>query len=605
MNILLMGNPNVGKSAIFSHLTGVSIQTSNYPGTTVEYTKGSMTYNKQKYTVIDVPGTYRLNPESQAEQVATSMLDSGDILVNVVDATNLERNLNLTLQLMKYKKPMVLVLNMWDDALRKGIEINVEKLEYLLKMPVITTNGVTGEGVELLPEKCITAKPTYSPEMTPATRWQKVGDIVGQVQNLSKRKISFTEKLQDLTIHPLFGLPLASVVLFVLFKGIVFAGEQMTQMTEALFHRYYTPLLLKFGDFLGKGSFWYEVLLGTIGKSGIHYESAMGVLTTGIFVSFGIVFPYILLFYIVFGFLEDLGYLPRVAVIMDKMLHRIGLHGYSVIPMFLACGCNVPGLMALRNLETRRERFITGVITCTVIPCMAQTSLIFKAVGERGNVYVTLVFLTLATVWAVLGVFLKHAVRGNTPTLILEIPPYRIPNFKNQVKKVWMRLKCFMKEAVPYVFLGVFLMNILHVTGVIDVIGKALSPLINGIFGLPAETVGALIIGTVRKDAALALLLPLGLTDIQMVIAVVVLTLYIPCVATVTVLFKELGVKDALKALGVMFITTVVTGGGLNLLCRIYTLKTVIFVEQALAFILIYIISSMFKQKTDEISEAL
>jgi ferrous iron transport protein B len=605
MNILLVGNPNVGKSALFGHLTGVSVQTSNYPGTTVEFTSGYLTMKNEKHTVWDVPGIYRLDPESEAEKTALRMLEKGDVLVNVVDAANLERNLNLTLQLMEYGKPVILALNMWDDALKKGIRIDVKKLEKLLKVSVIPTNGLTGEGVKLLSEKCMTAKPVFVPKMTSDARWKKLGEITEKVQNMTNRKPTFIERLQDFTVHPVFGLPLALVVLFALFNLISFLGEYMTKGLEALFSRCYTPLILKLSEILGKQSFWHELLIGTVENNALNYERAMGVLTTGLFVSLGVVFPYILLFYIVFGFLEDLGYLPRVAVTLDKTLHRIGLHGYSVIPMFLACGCNVPGLMAIRNLETRRERFITAVLTCTVIPCMAQTSLIFKAVGSRGHQYILLVFLTLFTVWMVLGAILKHGVKDSTPTLIMEVPPYRMPRLKNQMKKVRMRLTCFMKDAVPYVFFGVFLMNVLHITGAVDFLGKLFSPLITGVFGLPVETVAALIVGAVRKDAALALLLPLELTDIQTVIAVVVLTLYIPCIATATILFKELGLKDSLKALGIMFVTTVVTGGGLNLLCRIYTVKTLLLVEPAVAYILVYIISSGLKQKTDEINYSL
>ena len=599
MNILLIGNPNVGKSAIFSLLTGVSITTSNYPGTTVEYTKGYMTYKNEKHIVYDVPGTYRLDPESEAEKVAAGMIEKGDILVNVVDSTNLERNLNLTLQLMTYKKPLVLVLNMWDDAKRKGIVIDVKKLEKILRIPVITTNGVTGEGLDVLPEKCFQAQKTDYSILTSQQRWIKITGIIRQVQNLSNRRYTFVEKLQDFSIHPLFSLPTAALLLYFAFKLIIKAGGFITRLTEKLFDLIYTPFILILSDTLDKSEFLHAILIGETKGNIINYEGAMGVLTTGVFVSMGIVLPYIILFYLVFGFLEDLGYLPRVAIILDKFLHRIGLHGFSVIPMFLACGCNVPGVMAIRNLETRRERFITAVITCTTIPCMAQTSLIMKAVGERGDVYIILTFATLLTVWAVLGVLLKYTVKGVTPGLLLEVPPYRIPNFKNQMKKLWMRVKCFLKEAVPYVMLGILIINFLQVTGVIAWIGNLCAPIIKGVFGLPEETVAALIIGIVRKDAAVALLTPIGLNNMQTVVAVVVLTLYFPCVATVTVLIKELGIKDFLKALGIMFLATISTGASVNILSRIYTPVMIIGVELALIFILTFIISQIFEAKNN------
>lgn len=598
MKILLIGNPNVGKSAIFSHLTGVSVTTSNYPGTTVQYTSGYLTYNGQKHEIIDVPGTYQLNPEAESEKVAVDMIIEGDILVNVVDSTNLERNLNLTLQLIEYGKPMVLALNMWDDAIHKGIEIDADKLEILLSIPVITTNGLTGEGLSTLPEKFADAQRVQRRKFSSAQRWEKIGNIVSEVQNLSHRHHTFIERLQDLSIHPLFGPPSALILLYLAFMLIIAVGEFLVEYTTRLFDIAYTPLILWFSGILGGKGIIHSLLIGDLKGSQIDYESAMGVLTTGVFVALGIVLPYIVLFYLVFGFLEDLGYLPRVAIILDRLLHKIGLHGYSVIPMFLACGCNVPGILAIRNLETRRERFITAVITCTTIPCMAQTSLVVKTVGKQGGVYIALTFMTLVSVWAILGMFLKETVKGKSPTLLLEVPPYRAPNIKIQLKKLRMRTKCFLKEAIPYVLGGILIINLLHVSGIIAWIGKLFSPIITGVFGLPGDTVAALIIGTVRKDAAVALLEPIGLNSMQMVIAVVVLTLYFPCVATFTVLFKELGTRDTAKAVILMLIVTFTAGAGLNLMKNIYSPGVIIFVELAIVVILSLVIPSAFRTKT-------
>jgi len=600
MNILLIGNPNVGKSAIFSHLTGVDVTISNYPGTTVQYAKGFLTYNNQEYEVIDVPGTYQLNPEAESEKVAIDMIDTGDIIVNVVDSTNLERNLNLTLQLMDYGKPMVLVLNMWDDAKHKGIEIDIGKLQELLKIPVIATNGLTGEGLNVLPGKCINAETVQWVKLSTPKRWERVGSIVADVQNLSHRHHTFIESLQDLSINSLFGLPISFVLLYFIFKMIITAGEFLTEYTTGLFNAFYTPFILGVSRLLGGQGLIHSLLIGEINGIQVDYEGAMGVLTTGVFVTIGIVLPYIVLFYVVFGFLEDLGYLPRVAIILDRLLHKIGLHGYSVIPMLLACGCNVPGILAVRNLETRRERFITAVVTCTTIPCMAQTALIVKAVGERGGVYIALTFMTLLSVWAVLGMFLKKMVKGYTPTLLLEVPPYRLPNLKLQIKKLWMRIKCFLKEAIPYVLGGILLINLLHIFGVIAWIGKLFSPLVKGVFGLPEDTVAALIIGIVRKDAAVALLEPIGLSSMQMVTAAVVLTLYFPCVATFTVLLKELGLKDTARAVVIMLIATFAAGGGLNLLGHMYSPAFIIVIEFALILAVSFTISLSFKPEETE-----
>lgn len=565
MNILLIGNPNVGKSAIFSHLTGISVTTSNYPGTTVQYTQGCMSYKNKRFNIIDLPGTYQLDPKAEAERVAVEMINSGDILINVVDATNLERNLNLTLQLMEFGKPMIVVLNMWDDAKHKGIEIDFKKLEEYLKLPVIPTNGLTGEGLKSVQGKLLNVRPVTSPKLSSEQRWEMIGRIVSATQNLSHRHHTFMEALQDLSIHPWFGPPIAIVVLLTVFKVIISIGEMVADFTARLFEIFYTPLIIQLSKLLGGKGLAHSVLIGEIFNDAIDFEGSMGVLTTGVFVAFGIVLPYIIIYYAFFGLLEDLGYLPRIAVIFDRLLHKVGLHGYSVIPMFLACGCNVPGVLAVRNLETRRERFITAVLTCVTIPCMAQTALIIKAVGERGSVFLVLTFITLITVWTILGFFLRKIVDGATPNLLMEIPPYRIPNLKIQFKKLSMRVSCFLKEAIPYVLGGILFVNLLHTVGIIAWIGRLFSPIIKGVFGLPEETVAALIIGIFRKDAAVALLEPLGLTSIQMVIAVLVLTIYFPCVATFTVFLKELGIRDTFKAMMIMFVATLAVGGGINM----------------------------------------
>ena len=272
--------------------------------TTVQYTKGYLTYNGQKYEVIDVPGTYQLNPEAESEKVATDMIEEGDILVNVVDSTNLERNLNLTLQLMEYGKPMVLVLNMWDDARHKGIEIDAGKLEKFLKTPVISTNGLTGEGLNILPEKCIKAQPVQPPGLSVSQRWETIGSITAEVQNLSHRHHTFIEGLQDLSIHPFFGPPAAIVLLYLAFKLIITSGEFLTEYTTRLFDTVYTPFILWLGRLLGGQGLIHSLLIGELNGDQIDYEGAMGVLTTGVFVALGIVLPYIVLFTCCLDFLK-------------------------------------------------------------------------------------------------------------------------------------------------------------------------------------------------------------------------------------------------------------------------------------------------------------
>jgi ferrous iron transport protein B len=604
MKVLLVGNPNVGKSAIFTQLTGVNARTSNYPGTTVSYTSGTLTVvrknpacascstikckschipDTEKIEVIDVPGIYRLDPECEAEQVACRLMPEGDIYVNVVDATNLERNLNLTLQLLEFEKPVIIALNMWDDTLHKGISIDVDKLSEMLGVPVVTTTGITGAGVDKLIQKIL----HYPKKVTPKkykNRWQAIGEIVTSVQSLEHRHHTFLERLQDISVHPLAGIPIAIAIIIALFQVIIVTGEFLVGLMEQLFDRYYTPFILFLSRLLGGGGLWHEILLGDISADKIDYEAAMGVLTTGIFMELGLVFPYILIFYLVLGFLEDLGYLPRIAVLFDRFMHKVGLHGFSIIPMMLALGCNVPGVMAIRNLESRRQRFITATLTAITIPCMAQSAIIFSLTASYGTGHVIAILITIMALWVVLGSFLRLTVKGTTDTLIMEIPPYRLPGFKVLMRNLGTRLYEFLTDAFPYVLGGILFVNILTMLGVMDFLGNLAKPVISGVFGLPSEAVSSYLIGIVRKDASVALLEPLALNGVQMITGVTTLIIYFPCMATFVVLLKELGFKDTAKSMLIMVEVTILTGTWVRLTMLIvhnspwlYTLVTALF----------------------------
>ncbi|MCD6423804.1 MAG: ferrous iron transporter B [Elusimicrobia bacterium] len=562
---LLVGNPNVGKSALFCRLTGINVITSNYPGTTVEFTKGYLILEGEKIELIDVPGTYTLEPTTPAEEVAVRMLKEGDTVINVVDATNLERNLNLTLQLIKRKVPMVVVLNMWDDTKHKGITINVEKLEKTLGVPVVPTCAVTGEGIKELYDRLASAK-AGTVECEESERWGKIGEIVSEVQTLSHRHHTFWERLGDISIKPATGIPIALITAFLSFKIIRFIGEGLIGFVfEPVFEKLWAPLMMKLSSLLGSG-FLKEILIGKLIEGKIDFVESMGLLTTGIFVPIAMVLPYVFSFYLVLSFLEDSGYLPRLGVLVDTFMHKIGLHGLAIIPMMLGLGCNVPGALATRVLETKRERFIAATLMAIAVPCMAQIAMIVGLIGKYGAHALALVFGTLFIVWVILGVFQNWLIKGDSPEIFVEIPPYRLPYFGALFKKVWMRIKWFIQDAVPFVMLGVLIVNIFYSLGVINFLGKIFAPFITGILGLPYEAVAALIIGFLRKDVAVGMLAPLGLTMKQLVIASVVLTMYFPCIATFTVLAKELGVRGMVKATLIMIVATFLVGAVMNLI---------------------------------------
>jgi len=585
MKVLLMGNPNVGKSAVFTRLTGVNVRTSNYPGTTVTYTTGTLTVmrknsictsckaggcdgclaqKREKIEVVDVPGTYRLDPECAAEQVACRILPEGDMIVNVVDATNLERNLNLTLQLLELGKPVIVVLNMWDDTLHKGISIDVKKLSDILGVPVITTTGVTGAGIDTLVHSILNYPSDPKPVPKFENRWEAIGNIVTEVQSLEHRHHTFLERLQDLSVHPLAGIPISLLILAAIFQLIIISGEFLIGVMEKLFESLYTPLVRALSQLLGGQGILHQILLGDISADPIDYESAMGVLTTGVFMELGLVFPYLLVFYIVLGFLEDLGYLPRVAILFDRFMHKVGVHGFSIIPMMLALGCNVPGIMAIRNLESRRQRFITATLTAVTIPCMAQSAIIFALTATYGAAHVIAVLATIFAVWLVMGSLMRLAVKGTTDTLIMEIPPYRLPAFKVMLRNLGTRLLGFLTDAFPYVLGGILFINVLTLLGVMDFLGNLARPLITGVFGLPAEAVASYVVGIIRKDAAVALLEPLQLNGAQMITGVTTLIIYFPCMATFVVMLKELGLADTVKSFLIMVVITLATGAYLR-----------------------------------------
>ena len=568
MRILLVGNPNVGKSALFSRLTGTRIIASNYPGTTVGFTKGYLKLGKQQVELIDVPGSYTLEPVSKAEEVAVEMLKEGDLVINVIDATNLERNLNLTLQLLERHIPVIVALNMWDDTRHRGVNIDVAKLEELLGVPVICTSGITGQGIKELVERLSEARVPKNARIyaTSDERWLKVGDIVSQVQSLSHRHHRWYEHLADASSHRVGGIFLAVLTLFATFWFVRFVGEGIiNHVAGPLFERLWTPVLAKLSIVLGTEGFWHDVLIGKLIGGEIDYFQSFGLLSTGLYIPLAAVLPYIVAFYLVLGILEDIGYLPRLAVLMDTIMHRLGLHGFAIIPTILGFGCNVPGIMATRILESRKQRFIAATLISIAVPCAALQAMIIGLVGEQGIGYVAMVYGSLFISWIIIGLILNRAVRGFNPELLVEIPPYRLPPWRVIGEKLWLRVSGFIKEALPIVIGAVLVVNILYILGVFNAITDITAPVLTGLWGLPKETITALAVGFLRKDVAMGMLTPLALTAKQLVISSTVLAMLFPCVATFVILARELGVRDLLKAVGVMLAATLVMGSLQNL----------------------------------------
>lgn len=619
-----MGNPNVGKSVIFSRLTGVHVMSSNYPGTTVGFTAGYTKVSDKIAEVVDVPGAYTLEPTCEAEEVALKMLQNPDsmleiksmrhvrksvelhkgrhllhkifgrkkskedkdeqlklekelqkigregrknIIVNVLDATNLERNLYLTMQLLEYGLPMIVVLNMWDDTRHTGIKIDLKRLEALLGVPVVTTSAINGEGIKEMVGRIPQAKVPANDAKTSEERWKAIGEIVGEVQHITHRHHTFRERLADASVKPLSGSLIAAAILAASFMVIRFIGESLiTYVFDPLFENFWAPLMLNFSETLGGEGFLHDMLIGTITAGEINFPEALGLLTSGLYVPFAMVLPYIIAFYLILGVLEDTGYLPRLAVLVDNIMHRVGLHGYAIIPNMLGLGCNVPAVLATRALESKRERFIAATLISIAVPCAALQAMIFGLVGAEGGGYVVMVYATLFISWIVLGFIMNKMVKGYSPELLIEVPPYRVPPPSILLKKLAMRIKGFLHEAIPIILGAIAVINLLNIAGVFEKIAKFAEPVVTGILGLPKEAATALVVGFLRKDAAMGLFAPLDMTAEQLVIGSVVLAMLFPCIATFVVLFRELGLKGLLKSMAIMIIAALTAGGLLNVI---------------------------------------
>lgn len=571
--IYLVGNPNVGKSVVFSRLTGVHVISSNYPGSTIGFTEGFLQLGNERIKVLDLPGMYSLEPSSEAEGVALSLLKEHAkeeiAVINIIDSTNLERNLLLTLQLIEEGYPVVTCLNMCDDAGHRGVKIDYQRLEEILGVPVVPTCAVTGSGIKLLIECLIHARRKVRLVPSHEERWKEIGTIIEKVQHLEHRHHTFRELLEDASVRPVTGLLMAFAVIYASFKVVRFIGEFIIErITDPVFLNFYQPFLEKTVSGLSENSLLYHVLIGDLINGRIDFKQSLGILTTAPYIEFGMVLPYVFSFYLILGLLEDIGYLPRFAILLDNILHRLGLHGYAVIPLMLGFGCNVPGILATRVLESKRERFIASTLISIGIPCVPLQAMIFGLLGKFGGFYVAGVYLCLFSIMIILGVILNRFLKGYSPEFILEVPPYRAPPLTILLKKLYFRVKGFIIEAVPIVLLGVLFINIMLYLNIFDFITGIFAPVITGLFGLPKEAVVSLAVGFLRKDVAIGMLVPLGLSAKQLFIAACLLAVSFPCVATFVVIWKELGFKYLMKATLIMIAVSIIVGTSLNFIIQ-------------------------------------
>jgi ferrous iron transport protein B len=547
--IMLAGNPNSGKSLVFSRITGLCVVSANYAGTTVDIKKGRFRYHDNEYEMVDAPGLYSLEVNSDAEKAALDNIEKCDILINIIDSTNLERNLSLTLQLAAMRKPMVVCLNFWDDTSHKGISINAKELENLLDVPVVTVSALSGEGMSDLIaslEKSRVSGVSYSDK---DDRWATIGSIIDKVQKIRHRHHTVLERLSDISLHPVGGLVMAAAVLSVTFLILRFVGEWLTNsLMEPFFTGIYNPAVTSF-----TGHIPYGFIRGLL----IGYTSdplqSFGILTSGVYIALVLVFPYFFTFYLLFGFLEDFGYLPRLAVVLDTFFHRIGLHGESSIPIMLGLGCKVPAFLATRTLVNKKEKILTLALIMMSAPCLPQSAMIVSLGMHYGIAPVISVFVILVANSLVINALLNRIIKGNTPELFMEIPSCRMPSIVLLGKKLWFRILDYFKEVFPLIAIGVLVINVLEYLHVIiwmtDTVGRG----ITAILGLPGEIAPVMLLGFLRKDVSISLIAPFNLSAHQFITASVFLVLYVPCIASFFSIIKEIKIKAALAVVALSF----------------------------------------------------
>jgi len=572
--ILLMGTPNVGKSVFFSALTNVHVISSNYTGTTVSYMEGAYKIGDKEYTLIDVPGTYSLAATSVAEEVAIRFLCSNpDAVLFVLNAADLEGSIKLALEVMEYNIPMVFALNLMDVSERKGFKINTELLAEELGAPVIPTVAVKGQGITeitkaftkilegkgpaMAPRACATC--AGSPDNDPASGngqeyWERARQIVCKVVSRTGAEPSFLDRLGDAMLRPWPGILLAMLTLLISLGVVVGGGKALravlllplvNQVIVPFFERLITPLNLP--------PVLHNILIGNYGIFRISFEWILA-----------LVMPYVILFQAQFALLEDSGVLPRIAVLFDNLMRKLGVQGGSLIQIFLGFGCAVPAIIGTRTATTHKERLMITAMICFAVPCISQTGALISLLSAYSAWLVVAVALTGFVVFVTVGMVLRKTLKGDVNPLVLEVPNLLLPEPKAYFKKLWVRIRVFLVEAEGPMLIAVFLAAVLAETGLLASLGELLKPVVSGWLGLPEGAVISLILGIIRREMSVAPLLGLNLNPLQMYVGAVVSLLYLPCLSVFGIVAKEFNVRTAVAIAAGTTLTALFVGGLMN-----------------------------------------
>ncbi len=632
--IILVGNPNVGKSVIFGLLTGKYVTVSNYPGTTVEVSRAFSRFGgKKKYLVIDTPGTNSLIPQSEDEKVTRDILlnEKAEIVVQVADSKNLRRGLSISIQLSEMEIPFILDINMIDEAQSRGINIDSKKLGEILGTEVIPTVATHREGIhglikgianpvkpkvtvdygevlesgisqiqELIPEKISRAiaimliageqgieewflsrfgkeaidrvrairaslqstSPTPLSYLINKRRVAKVDEILKEVQTKDEkaRDHNILQTFGRLSMHPVWGIPILLAVLYITYKivGEFGAGTCVDFMESVVFGEYINPFLTRVVHSVTGNALIREFLIGEY-----------GIFTMAFTYAIAIVLPIVGFFFLIFGLMEDSGYLPRLAIMVNRLFRIIGLNGTAVLPMILGLGCATMATLTARILPSKKERIIVTLLLALAVPCSAQLGVIFGGTSTISPWATIIWAAVIICVIFVVGFLSSIVIPGKKSDFILETPPIRIPKLSNIIIKTFARIEWYLKEAVPLFMLGTIILFTLEKLGALTLIQKIAAPVVVNLLGLPKEVAGAFVMGFLRRDYAAVLVVKEGNLDpIQMLVALVTITLFVPCIANMFIMIKERGIKTASLIVSFIFVFAFLFGGLFNFILR-------------------------------------
>jgi ferrous iron transport protein B len=638
--IVLVGNPNVGKSALFGALTGRYVTVSNYPGTTVELTRGHVELAGLRVPVVDTPGTNSLSASSDDERVTRDVLIGGNprAVVVVGDAKNVERTLLLALQLAEMEVPLVVALNMWDEAAEHGLDIDVAALSRELGVDVVPTVAIHRLGLDGLCDALSRTRRGSAHIQYPApieravakvlpvlpggaiarralallalggdegffaalgsqiglretaiieaarieaqsacddplvavvtqTRMRAAWQISDRVRTRRSRDAApgqrFATMLGGLTTHPVWGLPVLAAVLWLAYEFVgVFGAATLVDLLEnGLFNGWINPAATSFFNAYVPWEIVRDLVVGPY-----------GVLTMALTYSLALVLPIVGTYFIAFGVLEDSGYLPRLAVMVNRVFKKMGLNGKAVLPMVLGLGCDTMATLTTRILETRKERLIVILLLALGVPCSAQLTVVLTMLGSLSPVAMLIWLGVVIGTILLVGALAARILPGQGSDFVLELPPLRVPRPGNILIKTLARIEWYLKEAVPLFVLGTLILFVADRLDLLTKLEALTAPLLHGLLGLPREIAASFVVGFLRRDFGAAGLYHLAqagqLDRVQVVVAVVVITLFIPCIANFFMMVKERGWKTGLAIAAFIFPFALTVGAALNWVLR-------------------------------------